>query len=181
MTTFGDADEKACDGSASSQIVRRNFKWDASQIATPAWRYDGQLQPNAGDTVKAAPLLAWLETVTTIFPLVAPAGTWTVIAVALHETTGIAVPLSFTVLVPFVVPRFVPVITMPICTGPWVSERLVMPAVTVKVFELLGTPLSVTITGPVVADAGTGTTMLASVQPVGLADTPLNVTGVPPG
>ena len=47
---------------------------------------------------------------------------------------------------------------------------------TVNVTPLLACPDTVTTTGPVVAFAGAGTTMLVSLQLVGLAVTPLNVT-----
>ena len=84
--------------------------------------------------------------------------------------------MSVTLLVPCDVPRFVPVMTNPICTGPWVSERLAIPGVTVNVLELLATPFIVTISGPVVAPNGTGTVMLAALQFVGAETTvPLKV------
>ena len=53
-------------------------------------------------------------------------------------------------------------------------------AVTVKVFELLAVPPTVTITGPVVAPLGTETTMLATLQLVGVAEVPLKVTVLVP-
>jgi hypothetical protein len=52
--------------------------------------------------------------------------------------------------------------------------------VTVKVVPVLATPPTVTTTGPVVALAGTGTVMLVSLQLVGLAALPLNVTVLEP-
>jgi len=60
-------------------------------------------------------------------------------------------------------------------TGPDVGERLFILGLTVKVTPLLGTPLTETTTGPVVALAGTGATMLLLPQDVGVAATPLNV------
>src|SRR5712664_580936 len=48
--------------------------------------------------------------------------------------------------------------------------------VTVKFTPLLATPPTVTTTLPVVAPLGTGTTMLGSLQLVGVAGVPLNVT-----
>ena len=51
---------------------------------------------------------------------------------------------------------------------------------TVKETALLATPLTVTITFPVVAVLGTGTTMLVGPQLVGVAETPLNVTVLVP-
>jgi hypothetical protein len=46
----------------------------------------------------------------------------------------------------------------------------------VKGFPLLATPLTVIMTLPVVAPAGTGTAMLLALQLVGVAGVPLNVT-----
>src|SRR5260370_6471683 len=46
---------------------------------------------------------------------------------------------------------------------------------TVKLIPLLGTPLTVATTLPVVAPVGTGTTMPTAVQLVGVDDVPLNV------
>ena len=51
-------------------------------------------------TVKLTPLLATPPTVTTTFPLVAPAGTGTAMLVALQLVGVAATPLNFTVLVP---------------------------------------------------------------------------------
>jgi hypothetical protein len=49
-------------------------------------------------------------------------------------------------------------------------------AVTAKLTPLLAAPPTVTMTGPVVAVLGTGTTMLVSLQLLGVAGVPLNVT-----
>jgi hypothetical protein len=69
------------------------------------------------------------------------------------------VPLNLTVLVPWVVPKFVPEITTEPPTDAEVGEVLVMVGPTVNTTPLLGTPLMVITTGPVVAAAGTGTTI----------------------
>ena len=63
-----------------------------------------------------------------------------------------------------------PVIVTEVPTGPDVGARLVMVGVgsTVNVIPLLATPLTVTTTGPVVALAGTGTTMDVALQLVGV-------------
>ena len=53
-------------------------------------------------------------------------------------------------------------------------------AVTVKLAPLLACPPTVTTTLPVVAPAGTGTTMLVALQLVGVATVPLNVTVLVP-
>jgi len=60
------------------------------------------------------------------------------------------------------------------------SAILAAVVVTVKLTPLLGTPASVTITLPVVAPAGTGTTMLEALQLVGVAEVPLKVTVLVP-
>ena len=54
----------------------------------------------AATTVKAFPLLAAPDTVTTTFPVVAPVGTVATMLVALQLVALAAVPLNFTVLVP---------------------------------------------------------------------------------
>ena len=69
-------------------------------------------------TVKVTPLLATPFTVTTTFPVVAPPGTATVMLVALQLVGVPAVPLNFTVLVPWVAPKFVPVMMIEVPTGP---------------------------------------------------------------
>ena len=128
-------------------------------------------------------MLARPPTVTTTLPVVAPAGTGTTMLVA-DQLVGVAVvPLNLTVLVPCVAPKFVPVIVTDVPTGPLVGERLVM----------LGgdrdgegqrrcspAPPTVTTTLPVVAPAGTGTTMLVADQLVGVAVVPLNLTVLVP-
>src|SRR5260221_11900554 len=64
-----------------------------------------------------------------------------------------AVPLNVTVLVPWVAPKFVPVIVTAVPTGPFVGDRLVTVGGTgtVKVRPLLASPPTVTTTVPVVA------------------------------
>ena len=118
-------------------------------------------------TVKLDPLLATPPTVTTTFPVVAPAGTGTTILVALQLVIVVAVvPLNVTVLVPCVEPKFVPVIVTDAPTAPDVGLRLVIVGVasTVKLDPLLATPPTVTTTFPVVAPAGTFATMLVALQ-----------------
>jgi hypothetical protein len=100
------------------------------------------------------------------------------------QLIGVAVtPLNFTVLVPCAAPKFAPLIVTAVPTSPDVGFRLVMlgaGTVTVKLTPLLATPPTVTTTFPVVAPAGTGTTMLAALQLVGVAVTPLNFTVLVP-
>lgn len=90
-------------------------------------------------TVKLEPLLAWPLTVTTTFPVVAPAGTGTVTLVEDHAVGVVAVPLNVTVLVPCVEPKFVPVMVTEVPTGPAVGFKLVIDGgtTTVKFTPLL--------------------------------------------
>lgn len=141
------------------------------------------LRFNADVTVKVCPLLAPPPTVTTTFPVVAPAGTGSTIDVADQLVIeAAAVPLKNTVLVPWVDPKPVPVIVTGVPIAPEGGFRLVMLGVgsTVKLTPLLATPLTVTTTFPLVAPAGTGTAIVASVQLDGEADAPLNVTVLVP-
>lgn len=137
-----------------------------------------------GVTVKATPLLATPFTVTTTFPDVAPLGTTTEALVLVQPKTVAAVPLNVTVLEPSFGPKLVPVINTDEPTGPDVGLRLVIVggggAVTVKVIPLLWVPATFTRTVPVVAPVGTGTTMLVSLQLVGVPWTPLNITRLDP-
>jgi len=134
-------------------------------------------------TVKLVPLLATPPTVTTTFPVVAPAGTGTTMLVALQLVGVAAIPLNLTVLAPCVAPKFAPVIVTKVPSTPEVGFRLVMlgaGTVTVKLVPLLATPPTVTTTFPVVAPAGTGATMLVALQLVGVAVVPLNLTVLVP-
>ncbi len=122
--------------------------------------------------------LATPPTVTTTFPLSAPAGTGTTMLVEDHEVGVAVVPLNVIVLVPLVLPKLLPVIVTTVATGPLEGERFVMtgPVVTVYVMLLLESPPTFTTTLPVVAPVGTGTTMLDADHDVGVAVVPLNVT-----
>jgi hypothetical protein len=134
-------------------------------------------------TVKFTPLLATPPTVTTTFPVVAPAGTAVVMLVELQLVGVAAIPLNFTVLTPCVVPKFAPLIVTDVPTNPDVGFKLVMlgaGTVTVKLTPLLATPPTVTTTFPVVAPAGTVALMLVVFQLVAAAATPLNVTVLVP-
>jgi hypothetical protein len=145
---------------------------------------DAPTAPDAGDrlvilgvgiNVKLTPLLARPLIVTTTLPVVALAGTGTTIDVAVQLVGVAAVPLNVTVPV---VPKFVPVMVTDVPTGPDAGDRLVMLGVgiNVKLTPLLARPLIVTTTLPVLAPAGTGTTIDVAVQLVGVAAVPLNVT-----
>src|SRR5260370_1138102 len=133
-------------------------------------------------TVKLIPLLATPDTVTTTLPVVAPAGTGATMLVALQLVGVASVPLNCTVLVPWVAPKFVPVMVTDVPTAAEVGDKPVMlgAATTAKLIPLLATPDTVTTTLPVVAPAGTGATMLVALQLVGVASVPLNCTVLVP-
>jgi len=134
-------------------------------------------------TVKLTPLLAAPPTITTTFPVVAPAGTGATILPALQLVTVATIPLNFTVLVPCAAPKFVPLIVTGVPTNPVTGFRFVMlgtGTVTVNAAPLLATPPTVTTTLPVVAPTGTGATILVALQLVGTALVPLNLTVLGP-
>ena len=131
--------------------------------------------PGGTVTVNDTPGLACPPTVTTTGPVVAPAGTGTTMVVV-DQIVGVAiVPLKRIVLLPCVAPKFVPTTVTAVPTGPLVGVRLVMLGGTVTVNDTpgLACPPTVTTTEPVVAPAGTGTTMLVADQLVGVAVVPL--------
>jgi len=132
----------------------------------------------ADTTVKLTPLLATPDTVTTTFPVVAPLGTVATMLVAAQLVAVAVVVLNLSVLLPWVEPKFVPVIVTEAPTAPDVGDKLVIFGVarTVKLSPLLFTPLAYTTTFPVVAPDGTGTCMLVALQLVGVPAVPLNLT-----
>ena len=133
-------------------------------------------------TVYGSALLARPVTVTTTLPVVAPAGTGTTMLVA-DQLVGVAlVPLNVTVLVPLLAPKLVPAIVTEVPTGPLAGARLVSVGASVTVYgsALLANPPTVTTTLPVVAPAGTGTTILVADHVTGAATVPLNVTVLVP-
>ncbi|SRR6266436_2604499 len=85
-------------------------------------------------------------------------------------------PLNVIVLEPCDAPNVVPLIVMRVPRGPLVGDMPVILGMTVNVTPLLEVPDTVTTTDPVVAPAGTGVTMLVSLQLEGTAVTPLNLT-----
>ena len=112
--------------------------------------------------------------------MVAPVGTGTTILDALQLVGVAVVVLNLTVLLPCVLPNVVPVMVTDAPTAPDVIDKLEMCGVTVKLFALLATPETVTITFPVVAADGTVTAMLVALQLVAVAVVPLNVTVLEP-
>jgi hypothetical protein len=79
-----------------------------------------------GVIVKATGLLAIPPTVTTTFPVAAPAGTGSTMFVALQFVGVAGVPLNVTVLEPCDAPKFVPAIVIGVPTGPEVGLNEVM-------------------------------------------------------
>lgn len=142
----------------------------------------GETLTEMGLTVNSAPLLDRPFTVTTTLPVVAPTGTVTRMPVP-FQLVGVArVPLKVTVLAPCVGPKLVPAMVTEVPTEPTFGERLLMVggAATVKRTPLLDRAPTLTTTMPVVAPAGTWTTMLVSLQLVGSAAVPLKRTTLVP-
>jgi hypothetical protein len=135
------------------------------------------MPPDDEFTVKGTPLLATPPTVTTTLPLVAPVGTGTTILVSLQLVGVPAVPLNVTVLVLWVPPKPLPLTVTEVPTTPEAGFTPVMFGgfVIVNRTLLLLIPLIETMTGPVVAPTGTGTTIEVSLQLVVRAVTPLKV------
>jgi hypothetical protein len=133
-------------------------------------------------TVKAEPLLACPLTVTVTWPVLAAFGTVTPIDVLLQLVIAAAAPLKRTALLPWLAPKFCPLMVTAAPVAPLVGESDVMlgPGLTVKVSPLLVVPPATIVTGPVVAPPGTGTTMPESLQLVGVATVPLNFTTLVP-
>ena len=105
----------------------------------------------ADPTENSTPFEITPPTVTTTAPVVAPAGTGTLID-ALPHVVGIAVvPLNVTELPPWLVPKFSPVTVTEVPTGPMFGDKVVMVGaeLTVYVAVLLARPPTVTTTGPV--------------------------------
>ena len=136
-----------------------------------------------GITAKFIPLLATLPTVTTTFPVVAPAGTGATMLVALQLVEVAVAPLKVSVLALCFAPKFAPPIVTDVPAAPDVGFRLVMlggDEVTLKFITLLATPPTVTTTLAVVAPAGAGATMLVALQLVGVPAVPLRVSVLVP-
>jgi hypothetical protein len=135
-----------------------------------------------GTTVNAAPALATPLAVTTTLPVVAPAGTETAIDAALQPVGVAGVPLNVTELVPWVAPKFAPVIVTGAPTAADDGDKLVIVGVgsTVNAAPGLGKSFTATTTLPVVAPAGTVTAIDVTLQLIGVAAMPLNVTELVP-
>jgi hypothetical protein len=95
-------------------------------VPTPPDVVDRLVILGAGTTVKLTPLLLVEFTVTTTLPVVAPEGTVVEILVLLQLDTLAGVPLNCTVLVPWLDPKFEPVMVTAAPTAPEVGDRLLM-------------------------------------------------------
>src|SRR5438445_5895581 len=116
-------------------------------------------------TVKLTPLLATPPTVTTTLPVAAPVGTGAVMLDAVQLVGVAAVPLNLTVLVPWVEPKFVPVIVTEVPTEPEAGFKLVMlggAAMGVAVKSLLVTLATFTPVFRLLALVGTRTASRAA-------------------
>jgi hypothetical protein len=78
-------------------------------------------------TVKETALLFIVPTVTTTLPLVAPIGTGTVMLVALQFVGTATIPLKVTVLVPWIAPKFTPMIVTGVPGKPEKGDSFKMP------------------------------------------------------
>jgi hypothetical protein len=129
--------------------------------------------------VKLTPLLEVPFAVTTMLPVAAPVGTVARIDVGLQPVAVAATPPNVTVLLPWICPKFVPVIVTNEPTGPEVCDNPLMlgpvPG-TVNATPLLVFAPTTTITFPVVAPDGTGTLIDVALQLVGIPETPLKFT-----
>jgi hypothetical protein len=133
-----------------------------------------------GTTVNATALLLTPPTVTTTVPLppAAPVGTGAVMEAALQLVGVVTTPPNVTVLLPCELPNPEPVIVTAAPAMPEVRDKLLMFGTTVNATALLLTPPTVTTTVPLppVAPAGTSAVMDVTLQLVGVAAMPLNVT-----
>jgi len=111
-----------------------------------------------------------------MFPVVAPCGTVTEMAVLLHEPGIAAMPLNVTALVLWVDPKFVPLIVMTAPIGPALIESVVIEGVgrTLNATALLYRLATKTWTLSLPSGALDGTTATIDplLQVVMLADTP---------
>jgi hypothetical protein len=143
--------------------------------AVPVAPEAGDKPVTFGTTVNATPLLATLFTVTTTFPVAAPAGTGAEIDPIAQVVAVTATPLNVTVFPVGEEPKPVPAMVTVVPATPELGDKLVMVGTTVKATPLLGPPFTVTITFPVVASTGTDAAIDVVVQMVDVAGTPLNV------
>jgi hypothetical protein len=132
-----------------------------------------------GRTVNAEPALGAPLTVTTTTPAPeASDGTFATMEVSLQLVmeAGVIVPGKLTALVPCDEPKLVPVMVTDALTAAVAGESLEIVGVMVNSRPLVVTPTAVIATLPVVAPAGTVTTMDVALQLVTVEAVPLNDT-----
>jgi hypothetical protein len=120
----------------------------------------------------------------TTFPVDAPEGTDTVIALAVQQVgqTLAEIPLKLTVDVPWLAPKFAPAIVTVDPIGPAEGVRPVIagPVPTTNCTRLLEMPSTVTDSVPVTAPVGTFNTMLVALHDVGTTAAPPRTTVLVP-
>jgi len=151
----------------------------------PATPLAGETELTTADaaTVNCTPLLVRVPTVTVTAPLLAPAGTETVILVSAQLVAVAETPLNNTCELPCVAPKPLPASVTEDPITPVAGVRLLSVGVEVTVndiVELLAVPFVVTRTVPVVADFGTEATIFVSLQLATEASTLLNETVLVP-
>src|SRR3989338_1562166 len=92
----------------------------------PTCPEDGERLIIFGVTVKVSPVLDMPPTVTTTGPVLAPVGTGTIISMSLQLVGVASIPLKVAVLVPWVEPKFSPLIVTDVPTAPDAGERLLI-------------------------------------------------------
>ena len=132
--------------------------------SVPTGAADGEtaVMFGVGNTVKLEEsVLGTPFTVTDTMPVIAPAGTIAMICVSLQLLAVAAVLLNAIVLLPCESPKLLPLIITEAPTGAeaGVSSRMCGVGSTVKLRPLLAALFTVTTTLPVLAVAGTGTTI----------------------
>jgi hypothetical protein len=129
-----------------------------------------------GATVKVTLLLLIPPAETTTGPVVAPAGTGTMMLLSLQLNGVAAVPLKVTLPLPCGMPNPEPLIVTCEFTPPLAGETPLIAGggITVKLAELDATPC-VTITGPVVVPDGATTTIWVLPQLAGVTFVPLKL------
>jgi hypothetical protein len=135
----------------------------------------GDKLPIAGlVTVKVILELLVIELTTTVTgPVVTLLGATAVMVVLVQLVTAAATPLKLTVLLPWVSPKFVPLMLTEVPGRPVFDDKLVMLGVgiTVKLTGLLPIVPTCTYTFPVHAVEGTATVIEVSVQLSGVTET----------
>jgi hypothetical protein len=156
-------------------------KFDPKMLtAVPETPELGEIAEMTGVTVKTSPFVEAPFTTTVNSPVNAPVGTGATSVVLLHEVGVLGTPLKRTMLVPWLVPKFEPLIVTAVPTVPETGKKFEIAGETVKITWLLLYPPTVTITGPFVAPVGTGTTTELFAQLTGDVLIPLNVTVLEP-